>query len=72
MDTIFNPRCLQKTHNILKDPFHPANYLFELLPSGKRYRSIRPHTTRFMNRFYPKAITILNSDLKTNPLVRQH
>ncbi|KAK0142423.1 hypothetical protein N1851_019868 [Merluccius polli] len=66
MDTIFNSRCLQKTHNILKDPFHPANYLFELLPSGKRYRSIRSRTTRLINSFYPKAITILNSELKTN------
>ena len=49
MDAIFNSRCLQKTHNILKDSFHPANYLFEHLPSGKRYRSIRIRTTRFMN-----------------------
>ena len=69
MDTIFNSRCLQKTHNILKDSYHPANYLFELLPSGKRYRSIRTRTTRFINSFYPKAVTILNSDLKINPLV---
>ena len=60
MDTIFNSRCLQKTHNILKDSYHPANYLFELLPSGKRYRSIRTRTTRFINSFYPKAVTILN------------
>ncbi|XP_030193762.1 ubiquitin-conjugating enzyme E2 E3-like [Gadus morhua] len=37
MDTIFNSRCLQKTHNIMKDSYHPANYLFELLPSGKCY-----------------------------------
>jgi hypothetical protein len=36
MDNIFNSRCLPKTHNILKDSFHPANYQFELLPSGKR------------------------------------
>ena len=69
MDTIFNSRCLQKTHNIMKDSYHPANYLFELLPSGKRYRSIRTRTTRFINSFYPKAVTILNSDLKINPLV---
>ena len=69
MDTIFNSRCLQKTHNIMKDSYHPANYLFELLPSGKCYRSIRTRTTRFINSFYPKAVTILNSDLKINPLV---
>ena len=68
IDFSFNSRCLQKAHNILKDSFHPANYLFEPLPSGKRYWSIRTCTTRFMNTFYPKAITILNSDLKTNPL----
>ncbi len=66
LDSIFNTLCLQKTQNILKDSFHPANHLFVRLPSGKRYRSIRTCTTRFMNSFYPKAITILNSHLKIN------
>ena len=67
MDTIFISRCLQKTHNILKDSFHPANYLFELLPSGKCYRSIRTRTTRFMSKLSPyhRVLTALISDIHT-------
>ena len=50
MDTIFNSRCLHKTHNTLKDSFHPvcSNYLFELLPSGERNMSIRTRNTRLL------------------------
>ncbi len=63
-DIFVSHYCLQKIHNILKDPYHPAYNLFELLPSGKRYRSVKTRTTRFINSFYPKAITILNTELK--------
>ena len=73
LDDIFTSCCLQKFHNILKDSFHPAYHLFELLPSGKCYRSIKTRITRFMNSFYPKAITTLNSELKTHtPNTGQH
>ncbi len=48
LEDIFVSHCLQKIHNILKDPYHPAYNLFELLPSGKRYRSVKTHTTRFI------------------------
>ncbi|KAL0150918.1 hypothetical protein M9458_053837 [Cirrhinus mrigala] len=64
LENIFTSRCLQKIHNILKDTYHPAHHLFERLPSGKRYRVIKTRTTRFKNSFYPKAITILNTELK--------
>ncbi len=64
LDDIFAYHCLQKIQNILKDSYHSAHNLFELLPSGKRYRSIKTRTTRFMNSFYPKAMTILNTELK--------
>ncbi len=64
LDDIFASHCLQKIHNILKDSYHPAHKLFELLPSGKLYRSLKTHTSRFMNSFYPKVMTILNTELK--------
>ncbi|KAI2667379.1 RNA-directed DNA polymerase from mobile element jockey [Labeo rohita] len=68
LENIFTSRCLQKIHNILKDSYHPAHHLFERLPSGKCYKhgkqAIKTRTTRFMNSFYPKAITILNAELK--------
>ena len=66
-DDIFTSCCLQKIHNILKDSFHPGRLLFEQLSSGKRYRSIKTRTTAFINSFYPKAITILSSELNTDP-----
>ncbi len=38
---IFLARCFSKTNSIVKDPTHPSHSLFQLLPSGRRYRSIR-------------------------------
>ncbi|KAF0025100.1 hypothetical protein F2P81_021981 [Scophthalmus maximus] len=54
-------RCRKRSTNIIKDPTHPAHKLFTLLPSGKRYRSMRSKTTRFKNSFFPQAIRLLNS-----------
>ena len=39
--------------------FHPANSLFELMTSGKRYRAIRADSNRTRNSFYPSAIRLL-------------
>ena len=36
----------------LRDSLHPAHHLFELLPSGKRYKSIKTRTTRFVSSFF--------------------
>uniref|UniRef100_A0A3B3BNL8 Reverse transcriptase domain-containing protein n=1 Tax=Oryzias melastigma TaxID=30732 RepID=A0A3B3BNL8_ORYME len=54
-------RCQKRTSTILKDPTHPAHHLFDLLPSGRRYRSIRSHTTRLTNSFFPWSIRMLNN-----------
>ncbi|KAK1802696.1 hypothetical protein P4O66_021195 [Electrophorus voltai] len=35
---IYITRCIQKATNIVKDPTHPSNELFTLLPSGRRYQ----------------------------------
>ncbi|KAM9825158.1 uncharacterized protein ACBT44_005959 [Syngnathus typhle] len=45
----------------VSDVSHPAHSLFELLPSGKRYRSLRSRTTRLSNSFILQAVRILNS-----------
>ncbi len=45
-------RCLSRAQNIVKDPTHPHYGLFTLLPSGKRFRSIRCRTVRFCNSFF--------------------
>ncbi len=61
---IFLARCSSKTNSIMKDPTHS---LFQLLPSGRRYRSIRARSARLLNSFFPQAVRALNSD-HTSPL----
>ncbi|KAM4532184.1 uncharacterized protein V3H82_026049 [Fundulus diaphanus] len=43
---ISSQRCVSRARNIIRDPSHPHHGLFSLLPSGKRFRSIRCRSTR--------------------------
>lgn len=61
LDDIFRTRCLRRACGILKDETHPANHLFTLLPSGRRYRATTARTSRLQNSFIPRAITELNN-----------
>lgn len=54
-------RCLSGTKSRTTDLSHPAKCLFDLLPSGWRYRSIKCHATR-LSASIPKAC-----DLQTKP-----
>ena len=56
IESIYTTRTLCKATTIISDCTYPANHLFESLPSGKRFRSIKTRTTRFSNSFYPKAV----------------
>ncbi len=49
---IFLARCSSKTNSIMKDPTHPSHSLFQLLPSGRWYRSIRARSARLLNSFF--------------------
>uniref|UniRef100_A0A7N9AV81 Alkylated DNA repair protein AlkB homologue 8 N-terminal domain-containing protein n=1 Tax=Mastacembelus armatus TaxID=205130 RepID=A0A7N9AV81_9TELE len=60
---IYSTRCIRKANSIVGDSTHPSHTLFTLLPSGKRYRSIRTRTTRLLNSFFPQAIRHLNREL---------
>jgi len=53
--------CICKVTSIVDDSSHPLHKLFNLLPSGKRYRTIWAITARLCNRFFPQAIRLLNS-----------
>ncbi|KAI5629425.1 gastrula zinc finger protein XlCGF28.1-like, partial [Silurus asotus] len=57
---IYTTRCIRKAHSIVDDHTHPSHTYFTLLPSGKRFRSIRAVTTRLCNSFFPQAIRVLN------------
>ncbi|TWW69358.1 hypothetical protein D4764_18G0001640 [Takifugu flavidus] len=46
---------------ITANPSHPGHGLFSPLPSGRRLRSIRTKTSRYMNSFFPSAIRLLNT-----------
>src|SRR4029434_5543016 len=61
LESIARSRYLSRANNILKDSSHPGHHLFTLLPSGRRYRSMRAGTTRLNNSFFPSAIRLLNS-----------
>lgn len=41
---------------ITGDPLYPAHHLFDPLPSGWHLRSFSPHTSGFINSFFPWAI----------------
>ncbi|KAK3562682.1 hypothetical protein QTP86_005302 [Hemibagrus guttatus] len=58
---MYTTRCIRKANSIVDYPTHPSHTLFSLLPSGKRYRSIRALTTRLCNSFFPQAIRLLNT-----------
>uniref|UniRef100_A0A3B5QGF3 Reverse transcriptase domain-containing protein n=1 Tax=Xiphophorus maculatus TaxID=8083 RepID=A0A3B5QGF3_XIPMA len=58
---IYRKQCLKRAGKITKDSTHPAHTLFSLLPSGRRYRSLRTRTTRHRNSFFPTAVTRLNA-----------
>ncbi len=59
---IFLPRCSSKATSIVKDPTHPSHSLFQLLPSGRPYRSIRARSARLLNSFFPQAVRALSSN----------
>ncbi len=73
---IFLTRFSSKANSIVKDPTHPSHSLFELLPSGRRYRSTR--SARLLNSFFPGCespeLTSLRPSLKpqTNPYLLKH
>ena len=44
---------------VLSPLLYSANYLFTLLPSGRRYRATTARTSRLQNSFIPRAITVV-------------
>ena len=61
IEDVQRKRCLRRARSILKDPSHPNHRLFQLLPSRRRFRSLRTKTSRFRNSFFPTAVSLLNS-----------
>ncbi len=61
LQDIYTKRCLRIAWRIIKDSSHLSHRLLSLLPSGRRLRSIRSHTSRPRDSFFPQAIRLMNS-----------
>ncbi len=62
LQNIYLKCCKSRAVKIIKDSNHPGNCLFNLLPSGKRFRSLMAKTERLRRSFFPQAIRLLNSN----------
>ena len=59
---LYKKRVCAKAMKIHCDPSHWLNRVLEVLPSNRRFRSIRCKTKRFQNTFFPCAIKFLNEE----------
>ncbi|KAI4893695.1 hypothetical protein NFI96_000596 [Prochilodus magdalenae] len=57
----YHSSILRRAHKIIKDKSRLQHNLFTLLPSGRRYSSVKSRTTRLRNSFYPQAIRVLST-----------
>uniref|UniRef100_A0A672MN05 Reverse transcriptase domain-containing protein n=1 Tax=Sinocyclocheilus grahami TaxID=75366 RepID=A0A672MN05_SINGR len=61
LQELYTSRVRKRAQKITLDPSHPSHLLFELLPSGRRYRAPNTRTARHKNSFFPQAIYLMNS-----------
>ncbi|KAK3541520.1 hypothetical protein QTP86_028650 [Hemibagrus guttatus] len=61
LQELYTSRVRKRALKITLDPSHPGHILFDLLPSGRRYRAANTRTARHKNSFFPQAIYVLNS-----------
>ncbi len=52
LQELYLSRVSKRAGKITLDPSHPAHLLFELLPSGRRYRALSTRTTRHRNSLF--------------------
>ena len=57
---LFLSCCRIRALNIIREASHPLHIFFELLLSGKRFRSEKGRTNRLINSFLPQAVRLLN------------
>ncbi|KAI4877315.1 hypothetical protein NFI96_002515 [Prochilodus magdalenae] len=58
---LYPSQCRSRATKMVRDSTHPVHGLFRLLPSGKRYCSMRCRTARLSKSFFPQAIRLLNA-----------
>ncbi len=61
LQELYLSRVSKRAGKITQDASHPAHALFELLPSGQRYRALSTRMTRHRNSLFPQAIHLINT-----------
>ncbi|KAL0160132.1 hypothetical protein M9458_043857 [Cirrhinus mrigala] len=61
LQELYSSRMSKRASKIILDPSHPAHFLFELLPSDRRFRARTTKTARHRKSFFPQAIYLMNS-----------
>ncbi|KAJ8364693.1 hypothetical protein SKAU_G00135240 [Synaphobranchus kaupii] len=56
----YHSRTRKRAGQISGDPSHPCHHLFQRLPSGKRFQSIKTKTSRHLNSFFPMEVGLTN------------
>ncbi len=59
LQELYSSRVSKRAVKITLDPSHPAHSLFELLPSGRRYRALSTRTTQ--EQFLPSGNHLMNT-----------
>ena len=60
LELLFHNKVLKKAKGIITDPTHVLHSCFDLLPSGRRYRSLVGKKIRTRNSLVFKSIDLLN------------
>ena len=63
LSVLYERRVYKIGRKIACDDSHALARHYELLPSGKRFRTLKFKTVRFQNTFVPKSILLLNQRL---------
>ena len=58
---IYKRAITQRSNVIINDPSHPLHSCYEMLPSGRRWRSVQGRTSRYRESYILSSIRILNS-----------
>ncbi len=63
LQEMYLSRASKRAVQITLDPSHPAHFLFDLLPSGRRrcYRALSTRRARHRNSFFPQAVHLMNT-----------
>ena len=60
LNEVCKDKVIDKARSIITDDTHPLHNQYNMMRSGRRLKSIRARTSRFLNSFVPYSIRLLN------------